>query len=146
MSDKTVTANRTFKAMATIGVLATAFGALLYASLGSNLQYYKYVDEVMAEPAAWHGKPLKMHGYVVKGSIGKKRGKQEYQFDVQHNGRVVRAQFIGTPPDGFKDESEIVLEGRLGRDSAGADTFVAEHMQAKCPSKYEERSEGVTGL
>ena len=30
-------------------VLATAFGVLLYSSLGESLQYYKYVDEVMVE-------------------------------------------------------------------------------------------------
>ena len=46
-------------------VLATAFGVLLYSSLGESLQYYKYVDEVMAEPAVWHGKNLQVHGVVV---------------------------------------------------------------------------------
>ena len=119
-------------------VLAVAFGALLYSSLGDNLQYYKYVDEVMTEPAAWHGKPLRVHGYVVKGSIARKPDSREYRFDVHRNGKVVTAYYNGTVPDGFKDESEIVLTGVLN-----GDAFVADHMEAKCPSKYEERPTGV---
>jgi cytochrome c-type biogenesis protein CcmE len=125
----------------TVAVLAIAFGALLYSSLGDNLQYYKYVDEVMADPHAWEGQPLRVHGYVVPGSITRKRDVREYKFDVQHNGKVVTAYYTGTVPDGFKDDSEIVLTGMLTGDS-----FVADHMEAKCPSKYEEQSTDVTGL
>ena len=29
-------------------VLATVFGVLLYTTLGESMQYYKYVDEVVA--------------------------------------------------------------------------------------------------
>ena len=50
-------------------VLATAFGILMYTTLGESMQYYKYVDEVVAQPpASWEGKTLQMHGYVVPGS------------------------------------------------------------------------------
>ena len=117
----------------TAAVLAIAFGALLYASLGSNLQYYKFVDEVMAEPAAWEGKPLRVHGYVVPGTIERRKTSREYRFEVERNGKRVLAHFTGTPPDSFKDGSEIVLTGTLTNDE-----FLAEHMDAKCPSKYEE--------
>jgi cytochrome c-type biogenesis protein CcmE len=120
----------------TAAVVAAAFGALLYASLGDNLQYYKYVDEVVAHPEQWQGKPLKVHGYVVKDSIHKKPSSREYRFQVQNKGKVMTAYYTGTPPDGFQDESEVVMTGSLSDD----DTFVARDMQAKCPSKYEERA------
>ena len=122
----------------TVTVLAVAFGALLYSSLGDNLQYYKYVDEVMAQPEAWQGKPLRVHGYVVAGTITRKPAAREYRFDVQRNGKVITAYFKGTPPDAFKDDSEIVLTGTL-TDQEGKE-FVATHMEAKCPSKYEEQA------
>ena len=64
--------NKAAKISLTGLVLATAFGVLMYSSLGESLQYYKYVDEVMAEPAAWHGKNLQVHGIVVPDSIGRK--------------------------------------------------------------------------
>jgi cytochrome c-type biogenesis protein CcmE len=36
-------------------------------------------------------------------------------------------------PDTFKDKSQALVEGRPGADGR----FVAEHVQAKCASKYE---------
>ena len=127
--------HKAIKVGLTVTVLTVAFGALLFSSLGENLQYYKYVDEVMAQPEAWQGKPLRVHGYVVKGSIAKKPAAREYRFVMQHNGKVITAYYTGTPPDAFKDESEVVLTGKL----TGTE-FVATHMEAKCPSKYEEQS------
>ena len=114
-------------------VLATAFGALVYTTLGENMQYYKYVDEVVASPEAWAGKKLQVHGYVVPGSIGRKRDRLEYQFDIQRNGKTLRAYYTGVVPDTFKGESEVVLTGELAPHG-----FMATEMTAKCPSKYEE--------
>jgi cytochrome c-type biogenesis protein CcmE len=114
-------------------VLATAFGVLLYSTLGESMQYYKYVDEVMAEPEAWHGKKLQVHGHVVPGSIARKPDSLDYRFEVYRNGKTVRAFYSGIVPDTFKDESEVVLTGALTGDG-----FHATEMTAKCPSKYEE--------
>jgi len=118
---------------ATTLVLATVFGVLLYTTLGESMQYYKYVDEVMVSPEQWTGKKLQVHGYVVPGSIGKKRDRLEYQFDIQRNGKTLRAYYNGIVPDTFKNDSEVVLTGELTPNG-----FVANEMTAKCPSKYEE--------
>jgi cytochrome c-type biogenesis protein CcmE len=116
-------------------VLATVFGVLLYTTLGESMQYYKYVDEVVGSQADWTGKKLQVHGYVVPGSIGKKRDALEYRFDIQRNGKTLRAFYNGITPDTFKDDSEVVLTGVLTKDG-----FVANDMTAKCPSKYEAAS------
>jgi cytochrome c-type biogenesis protein CcmE len=134
---------KTAKVGITVLVLATAFGVLLYTSLGQSMQFYKYADEVMANPAEWHGKNLQVHGYVVNGSIGfredaKKPGAIEYRFDMQRNGKVMRAFYTGIVPDTFKDDSEVVLTGRLAPDN----TFHATEMTAKCPSKYDAATLG----
>ncbi len=121
------------KVGATSLVLATAFGILLYSTLGESMQYYKYVDEVMAEPQAWKDKTLQVHGHVVAGSIGRKRDSLDYQFDIHRNGKVIRAYYSGIVPDTFVDEAEVVLTGRLTQTG-----FMATEMTAKCPSKYEE--------
>ena len=119
----------------TVLVLATAFGVLLYTSLGQSMQFYKYTDEVMASPAEWHGKNLQVHGYVVDGSIAMKPGTLEYRFDMQRNGKVMRAFYTGIVPDTFKDNSETVIKGRFADDGV----FAVEPggVMAKCPSKYE---------
>ena len=124
--------NKAAKIGVTGVVLAVAFGILLYSSLGESLQYYKYVDEVMAEPAAWHGENLQVHGTVVPNSIGKKDNTLEWRFDLQRNGKVLRAYYTGLVPDTFKADSEVVLTGTLEENG-----FHATEMTAKCPSKYD---------
>jgi cytochrome c-type biogenesis protein CcmE len=121
-------------------VLATAFGILLYTTMGESMQYYKYVDEVAGQQKAWEGKTLQVHGYVVPGSIGRKRDALDYEFDLQRNGQVIRAYYSGIVPDTFKDEAEVVLTGRFGEKG-----FMATDMTAKCPSKYEEAPPKVLG-
>lgn len=113
-------------------VLATVFGVLLYTTLGESMQYYKYVDEVVGSQSDWTGKKLQVHGYVVPGSIGKKRDALEYRFQIQRNGKTMTAFYNGITPDTFKDDSEVVLTGVLTKEG-----FVANDMTAKCPSKYE---------
>jgi cytochrome c-type biogenesis protein CcmE len=114
-------------------VLATAFAALLFTTLQDNLQYYKYVDEVVASPHEWEGKTMQVHGYVVPGSIQGTEDRLNWKFDLQHGGKVINAVYSGPPPDTFKDSAEVVLTGQLS-----AQGFTATEMTAKCPSKYEE--------
>jgi cytochrome c-type biogenesis protein CcmE len=129
--------NKAAKISLTGLVLATAFGVLMYSSLGESLQYYKYVDEVMAEPAAWHGKNLQVHGIVVPDSIGRKDNTLEWRFQLQRNGKVLTAYYTGIVPDTFKADSEVVLTGTM--DAKG---FHATEMTAKCPSKYDAAPAG----
>ena len=119
-------------------VLAAAFGGLLYSTLSEGAEYYKHVDEVMANPQAWEGKNLQVHGFVVPKSIGRKRDSLDYQFEVESNGKVLRAYYTGIVPDTFKDESEVVLKGTLT--SNGTFTVVRDGVMAKCPSKYEPKT------
>ena len=120
-------------------VLAVAFGALLYSTLGESAQYYKHVDEVTSQPSAWYGKPLQVHGYAK--NVTRKRDSLEYRFDMVNNGQVIHASYTGIVPDTFKNDSEVVLQGTLSQDG-----FHATGVTAKCPSKYEaSRATGTTG-
>jgi len=115
-------------------VLVVAFGGLLYSTLSEGTEYYKHVDEVMADPAAWYGKNLQLHGFV-QGEPARKRDSLEYRFDVQSNGKIVRAYYTGIVPDTFKADSEVVLKGQLETD--GTFHVVKDGVMAKCPSKYD---------
>jgi cytochrome c-type biogenesis protein CcmE len=119
-------------------VLVLAFAGLLYSTMGESLEYYKKVDEVMVNPQEWHGKALQLHGYA-KG-IGRKADSLDYRFDIESNGRVVRAFYSGVTPDTFKEDSEVVVKGRLAADN----TFHATEIIAKCPSKYEPGAAAAT--
>lgn len=113
-------------------VLALAFGGLLYSTLSEGTEYYKHVNEVMANPEAWRGKPLQLHGFAQQ--IGRKADSLDYRFNVESNGSTVKAYYTGVVPDTFKNGSEVVLKGTLGPDGFHVKP---DGVMAKCPSKYD---------
>ena len=139
--------HRYIKMGVTTAVLALAFAGLMWSTLRDGTEYFKHVDEVMANRAAWEGKALQLHGYVVPGSIMVKPSTLEYKFKVQNNparsgesGTIVDATYKGIVPDTFKDEAEVVLRGRLTSQGFHTDP---NGVVAKCPSKYEEKATGA---
>jgi cytochrome c-type biogenesis protein CcmE len=127
--------SRYVKVGLTVLVLCLAFTGLMWATLREGAEYYKYVDEVVADRATWEGRRLQVHGYVVPGSIMRRPESLDYKFKIQRNGSVLDATYSGVVPDTFQDESEVVLKGRLTPHG-----FETERngVTAKCPSKYEE--------
>jgi cytochrome c-type biogenesis protein CcmE len=117
-------------------VLVLAFGGLLWSTLREGTEYYKHVEEVSAQPNAWYGKKLQLHGYVVPDSILRKRDSLDYRFQVQSKGAVIPASYTGIVPDTFKDEAEVVLKGTL---TPHGFTVEPNGVMAKCPSKYEAK-------
>ena len=51
---------KALKIAMTCVVLAAALGGLMYTTLAEGTEYYKHVDEVMQNPAAWQGKKLQL--------------------------------------------------------------------------------------
>jgi cytochrome c-type biogenesis protein CcmE len=131
MSAKTVKIGTTFL------IIALAVVGLMYTTLSEGTEYYKHVDEVMANPQAWQGKRLQLHGFVVDGSLMQRPNTLDYKFQVQSNGKVVSARYTGVVPDTFKDGAEVVLKGRLGPEGFAVEP---NGVMAKCPSKYDPAS------
>jgi cytochrome c-type biogenesis protein CcmE len=131
------------KIVATSIVLVLAFAGLLWSTLREGTEYFKNVDEVIHNQQAWHDKPMQLRGYVVPGSILRKRDTLEHKFKVQSHpprgehglsAEVIDASYTGIVPDTFKDEAEVVLKGRLTADGFRT---APNGVVAKCPSKYE---------
>jgi cytochrome c-type biogenesis protein CcmE len=133
---------KSIKIAATFAAIVLALSGLMYTTLLEGTEYYKHVDEVMVDPEAWYGKKLQLHGYVVDGSIQRRPNSLDYRFEVQSNGKVVRATFNGVVPDTFKDGSEVVIKGEL---SEAGFSVAPNGVMAKCPSKYEPASVGASG-
>ena len=142
--------HRYIKIGVTSAVLVLAFAGLLWSTLREGTEYFKHVDEVMANRQAWEGKPLQLHGYVIPGSILQRPDTLEYRFKVQNDPirknqspvNIVNVSYTGIVPDTFKGEAEVVLKGQLGPD--GFHT-VPNGVVAKCPSKYEAASNDSNG-
>lgn len=120
-------------------VILAALSWLMVSTISEGAEYYKKVDEVMADPQAWQGKRLQVHGYVL-GDPLVKTSTLEYKFKMHSNGKVIDAVYTGVVPDTFKDEAEVVVKGRLGAD--GIIHVERDGIMAKCPSKYEAAPTG----
>ena len=127
---------KTVKTIITTLVLTAALGGLLWGTLAEGTEYYMHVDEVMAEPEAWYGKKLQVHGFVVEGSRFVKPDTLEVRFQVENNGAVIDAEYTGLVPDTFQDGSEVVISGQLGPHGFAV---APNGVMAKCPSKYEPK-------
>jgi cytochrome c-type biogenesis protein CcmE len=103
--------------------------------------YYQTLGEFRAsgEP----GRASRVHGFVVPGSIERDVAAKRVSFRVQETAPHAGGSADGAlaviyagleTPDMFKDGAEVVVEGRL---AAGAGTFHATNVLAKCPSKFE---------
>jgi cytochrome c-type biogenesis protein CcmE len=122
-------------------VIFGALSILFYVTAVSpEVQFYKHVNEVMAQPQQWYGKSLQLHGFVVDGSVFEKPDTLDYRFKVQNDGAQVLATYTGVVPDTFKGGAEVVLKGRLEPDGFHVDP---NGVVAKCPSKYQ--ATGVAG-
>jgi cytochrome c-type biogenesis protein CcmE len=127
------------KVAASIVVVGGALGALLYSSAVPGMEYYKYVDEVMVNREQLRDKRLKVHGYVVEGSILKRPDALDYRFKLETRAprapAVIEADYRGLVPDNFKSGAEVVAKGTLT--SENRLVVVKDGIEAKCPSKYE---------
>ena len=113
----------------------SALGGLMYTSLAEGTEYYKHVDEVMADPAAWHGKKLQLHGYVVDKSIMRKPDTLDYRFQIQSNGQVVNATLhAASCPTRSRTEPRSCSRDGWARTASRSSP---NGVMAKCPSKYE---------
>jgi cytochrome c-type biogenesis protein CcmE len=128
----------------TVALVVGGIGYMIFTTVSSGeaLEYFKHVDEVMQEPAAWHERRLQIHGNVVKGTIVKKKDALRFRFALHRGGRWVDVTYSGLMPDTFKDCGEVVVKGKL----IDHHTFAADAISAKCPSKYDgKRQAGVCG-
>jgi cytochrome c-type biogenesis protein CcmE len=134
-------ARKIISGLVTLGLLVGGVVYLFASSAGEAFEYYKHVDELMAQPAQWEHKHVQVHGFVVPGSIMKKLDKEhqqiEYKFRAVNCGKELEVRYAGTVPDTFKDRAEVVCKGTL---SDGK--FEAREISAKCPSKYQARPDG----
>ena len=128
-----------WKIVISVVVVTVALGGLLWASTREGAEYYKYVDEVLADSARYQGKRLRVHGDVVEGSLESDKASLRYRFKIASRAprppAVISAEFHGIPPDTFKAGAEVIAAGVLAHDGR----LLADKIETKCPSKYEAK-------
>jgi cytochrome c-type biogenesis protein CcmE len=116
-----------------ISVIVVALALLAWLGYGESKTYYHTIAEYQALTGSARNHRMRLAGTVAPGSIRRVSGRTDFVLEEQ--GRTLSISYIGTEPlpDTFVDKSQALVEGRPSPDGK----FVAEHVQAKCASKYE---------
>ena len=125
---------------------AAAIVALVLVGMQDKGTYSKDVDVLIAEKAKFIGKPVRVEGSLVHGSLVKRETPCEYRFTIEKNGVEVPVRYAKCiVPDTFRDmpgvDVGVTVEGELRPDSS----LEASAVLAKCPSKYEMKEKAAKG-
>lgn len=103
--------------------------------------YYRTVAEVLADSSLPEKRGVRISGNVIGGTIVYDQKQLLLTFsvrDMDYADKTMNVVYSGVKPDAFKEDVEVILEGRY---EGLANTFHAETLLAKCPSKYEGKKE-----
>lgn len=116
-----------------IAVIVVSMATLAWLGYGESKTYYHTLAELDTLKGTERAQRMRIGGIVQAGSIHRMTGRVD--FVLEGEGKTLPVSYIGTDPlpDTFVDKSQALIEGR----PAGEGKFVAEHVQAKCASKYE---------
>lgn len=123
---------QTLRISAAVVIILGTIVYLAITGVQSNKSYYVTIGEMQAMGGKAYARHLRVAGNVAPGSI--ERSGSDVHFVLTEQGHNLTVNYLGTepPPDTFKDNSQALAIGILGRDGV----FQATQLQAKCASKY----------
>jgi cytochrome c-type biogenesis protein CcmE len=124
-----------------ISVIVISLAFLAWLGYGESKTYYHTIAELSTLNGSARTQRMRVGGTVETGSIRRLSGRVD--FVLEGEGKKLPVSYIGSDPlpDTFVDKSQALVEGRPASDGR----FVAEHVQAKCASKYEAAPGGTNG-
>ena len=94
--------------------LVVVGGFLVVKALGSASTFYRNVDEAVAQKQTLGTKRFRLQGTVVPCTI--ERTGDGVSFGVTYNGAEIPVHHVGDPPEMFKENEAVLLEGHFGAD------------------------------
>ena len=135
---------------AAVAVVLGVVAWLFVTGVDANKSYYVTIAEMSKMgDKAFHSQ-LRVEGFVQPGSIEHDgphvtfvMNEFESHSPKAPDGKLLKVVYKGSepPPDTFKDDSQALAEGTIGRDGV----FHATVLQAKCASKYAPSQPGQPG-
>jgi len=115
-------------------IIAGAIVFLLMAATPGSSGVELTMKELLATQKQHKDDFVTVEGLLIEDSIKWDANKIELKFDVKDNdGNVMHVIHNGTKPDNFSEGVITILQGAPTKKN----TFVAETVKTRCPSKYE---------
>lgn len=140
-------------------LIISAIVYLIYSSTKANAQYFFTLDELNSRGQSMVGQNVRISGAVIGDSIQYDPQSLALHFTVANvpaDNKEIEAQgglaavlhaavtdptrthmqvtYYGPKPDLLRDEAQAIMTGHMGNDQ----TFYADELLLKCPTKYEE--------
>jgi len=96
-------------------VAAIAFIVIAAGGINKNLVYYWTPSDLFANGDKAYGATIRLGGMVAPGSIRNHAGVSGVEFDVKDAGRIVHVKSNGVPPQMFRENVGVVVEGTMTR-------------------------------
>jgi cytochrome c-type biogenesis protein CcmE len=96
-------------------VAAIAFVVIAAGGINKNLVYYWTPTDLYANGEKAVGATIRLGGMVAPGSIHNNTGVSGVEFDVKDAGRIVHVKSSGVPPQMFRENIGVVVEGTMTR-------------------------------
>jgi cytochrome c-type biogenesis protein CcmE len=90
-------------------VIVAALSFLVVRGLGNATLYFLNADEAQAQAKSLGIKRFRLQGIVVEGSV--KESPNTIDFNVEFNNTTIRVKHVGSPPELFRPNIAVVLEG-----------------------------------
>jgi cytochrome c-type biogenesis protein CcmE len=96
-------------------VAAAAFIVIAWGGINKNLVYYWTPTDLHAAGDKAYGATIRLGGMVSKGSIKTLGGVSGLEFDVHDAAGIVHVKSSGVPPQMFRENIGVVVEGTMTR-------------------------------
>ncbi len=108
-------------------IVVAALGFLVVQGLGNATVYFRTADEAVAQRATLGTRRFRLEGTVVSGSVSESRG--DVAFRVANNGVEVPVVHRGDPPEMFRPDIPVVLEGHFAGQGFASDRILVKHSE-----------------
>jgi cytochrome c-type biogenesis protein CcmE len=112
--------------VAGVAIIVICIGIILYSASEYVNPYH-----TVSEAPSLVGQQIQVIGRVVSDSIQLSTGNLNFQ--ITDGDAIVNVSYLGAPPQNFDEEIEVVVIGTMNT----IDTFGANQILTKCPSKYD---------
>jgi cytochrome c-type biogenesis protein CcmE len=123
------------------GVLAAIlgiFGWMTYGGMEENLVYFLTPKELHAKGTKAYGRPVRLGGQVVPGSVQWNAEALDLRFRVTDGEREVLVHSSGAPPQMFRAGIGVVVEGKYGKNAV----FESKSLMVKHSNEYKAPEAG----
>jgi cytochrome c-type biogenesis protein CcmE len=115
-------------AVAGVAVLVLA-GYMIFQALGTSLVYFVLPNEHAANPGQYDGRRLRLGGIVALGTVAFDERDLQLTFNVTDGIMTYPVRHTGAPPELFKENTGVVVEGRFEGDTFRSDNVLVKHTE-----------------